>query len=107
LIKVVNDTVTKPPAPRPQGRLSRVLLLRNEGSRSLQIIGDLAAGDAKVMPGCAFEIDLATFRGAVRVTVCDGGIQVDCAGEAPGTPGVPFRTEPHLEQPGVTGPAGR
>ncbi|WP_126665457.1 hypothetical protein [Croceibacterium ferulae] len=103
----MNDTATKPFASGPEGHPSRVLLLRNEGSRSLQIIGDLAAGDAKVMPGCAFEIDLATFGGAVRVTVCDGGIQVDCAGEAAGTPGVPFWTEPHLEQPGVTGPAGR
>lgn len=53
------------------------LSVRNEGSRTLQIIGDAAPEGAKVLPGDAFAI--AQPGGPVQLTFYDGGVQVDFA----------------------------
>jgi len=78
--KAKSSNLVGPLFSKPQQRQPSFLLVRNEGSRSLQIIGDLGADGCKVMPGSLFEIDIAALSGPVQLTVCDGAIQVDCAG---------------------------
>jgi hypothetical protein len=74
--------VLRPAFPTQQELPKGSLLVKNEGTRALQIIGDVMADGEKVLPGCSLEIDIARFDGPVQLTFYEGGIQLDCAGEA-------------------------
>jgi hypothetical protein len=61
--------------PAFQPAAAPALSLRNEGSRTIQIIGDAVPDGAKVLPGDAFAI--LQPGGPVQLTFYDGGVQVD------------------------------
>ncbi len=73
----VPGQVLRPAFPIRQKLLTNSLLVKNEGTRALQIIGDVMGDGERVLPGCSFEIDIARFEGPVELTFYDGGIQVD------------------------------
>lgn len=49
------------------------VMLHNEGSRSLTVIGEVT-GDVRLLPGDELKIDAAA---PVRITVYDGGVQLE------------------------------
>jgi len=69
--------ILRPVFPIRQELLKSTLLVKNEGTRSLEIIGDVMADGERVLPGCSLEIDIARFGGPVELTFFDGGIQLD------------------------------
>jgi len=77
----MSNNATNPTYPVQQEHSPSVLLFRNEGSRSLQIIGDLVADGSTVPPGSLFEIDVGACNGRVQLTLCDGALQVDGPGQ--------------------------
>ena len=56
---------------------SSPLVIRNEGSRAISVIGNLAA-ERRLLPGEALEIDTSLGHGVPEITFYDGGLQVDC-----------------------------
>jgi nitrate/nitrite-specific signal transduction histidine kinase len=56
---------------------SRFLLVQNEGSRCLQIIGEAVTNDVKILPGSSAEIVIRQPDHPVQMTFYDGGVQID------------------------------
>ncbi|MXP41156.1 hypothetical protein GRI75_05785 [Altererythrobacter soli] len=59
---------------KPQGA---AMVVRNDGSRTLEIIGQLPFDRVRLMPGEALEIDASQLGSAASITVYDGGLQID------------------------------
>jgi hypothetical protein len=74
--------VLRPAFPTQQELAKGSLLVKNEGTRALQIICDAMADGEKVLPGCSLEIDMARFEGPVQLTFYEGGIQLGTAVES-------------------------
>jgi hypothetical protein len=55
------------------------LLVQNDGSRCLQIIGEAVTDDVKVLPGSSVEIVIGQPDQPVQMTFYDGGLQIDYA----------------------------
>jgi hypothetical protein len=91
MTKAVSRNVLRPIFPARQEALTNSLVVTNEGSRSLQIIGDMMTDDATVLPGMSYKIDVADVAGPVQLTFYDGGIQIDRAAPMPVAP------ESHVE----------
>lgn len=66
------------------------MVVRNDGSRTLEIIGQLPFDRVRLMPGEALEIDASHLAGAASITVYDGGLQIDCSS--------PPRSEPRVTE---------
>lgn len=54
------------------------MVVRNDGSRTLEVIGQLPFDRVRLMPGETLEIDASQLVGA-SITVYDGGLQIDYA----------------------------
>ena len=52
------------------------LVVQNEGSRSLKIIGDMIPDECQIAPGGSCELDLSIAARPIYLTLWDGGLQV-------------------------------
>lgn len=52
--------------------------LQNDGSRSLELIGEMVTEGARLMPGQTMELVAASAMEPIRITLYDGGLQIDC-----------------------------
>jgi len=53
------------------------MVVRNDGSRTLEIIGQLPFDRVRLMPGETLEIEASRASGPAKITVYDGGLQID------------------------------
>jgi hypothetical protein len=53
------------------------IVVRNDGSRTLEVIGELPFGRVRLLPGEILKIDASRAPGPARITLYDGGLQID------------------------------
>lgn len=55
--------------------------LQNDGSRSLDLLGGLVSEGARLMPGQTLELVAERAMEPIRITLFDGGLQIDCGSQ--------------------------
>jgi hypothetical protein len=86
-MELIEKTELRRRVRKPQ---AKPMVVRNDGSRTLEVIGHLPFDRVRLMPGEALEIDASHLAGAASITVYDGGLQIDYA--------APPRSEPRVSE---------
>lgn len=67
-------------------------VLQNDASRAFEVISELMPERARLLPGDTLQIDVDQLSGPMRITLYDGGLQIDF-GDAPQSIDLPFRVQ--------------